>query len=126
MTPYPAELNEAERAFLEGSGVAVVKLRGLELTDGEAFAAVEPEAWYCIVREAVHPEAEAILVSCTGIRVLDVVERLEADLGVPLVTSNQAALWYCLRRLNLPDSILGYGRLLREAGVLPRPREAYR
>jgi maleate isomerase len=97
----------------------VIGLRGLELASGEAYVAVEPAAWYRIVREAAVPGADAILVSCTNIRVLDVVERLESDLDCPLVTSNQAAVWHCLRRLDLPDRVPGYGRLLAEALPLP-------
>ena len=50
---------EAERAFLEGNGVEVVNLHGLELPDGEAFAAVDPEEWYRIANEAARPEAQA-------------------------------------------------------------------
>ena len=119
VTPYVAATNEAERAFLEGNGLEVVGLRGLELASGNAYVEVEPSAWYRIIREAAEPAAEAILVSCTNIRVVDVIARLEADLGCPLVTSNQAALWYCLRRLGLPDSIPGYGRLLADVVTLP-------
>ena len=119
VTPYAAATNEAERAFLEGSGFTVVGLRGLALANGSDYVAVEPSAWYRIVREAARPDADAILVSCTNIRVLDVIARLEEDLGLPLVTSNQAALWYCLRRLGLPDRIAGYGRLLAELTELP-------
>jgi maleate isomerase len=121
VTPYIAATNEAERAFLEGHGFAVVGLRGLGLTSGNAYTEVEPAAWYRIVREAARPEADAILVSCTNIRVLDAIAPLEADLRRPVVTSNQAALWYCLRRLHLADRIAGYGRLLAEVTALPEP-----
>lgn len=119
VTPYPAATNAAERAFLEGHSLQVVALRGLELAHGEAFVAVEPATWYRLVRETVTPDTEAILVSCTNIRVLEVIDQLEGDLGRPVVTSNQAAVWYCLRRLGLPDRIAGYGRLLRELAGPP-------
>ena len=122
VTPYAAATNEAERVFLEGNGLEIVGLRGLELNGGNAYVRVQPEEWYRIIREAVGEASappDAVLVSCTNIRVLEVIARLEADLGLPLVTSNQAAAWYCLRRLGLPDTVPGYGRLLAEAQVLP-------
>ena len=37
--------------------------------------------------------ADAVFVSCTALPALDVVAELEARLGKPVVTANQAALW---------------------------------
>ena len=38
---------------------------------------------------------------------------LEAELGRPVVTSNQAALWCALRTAGIADAIPGLGRLLQ-------------
>jgi maleate cis-trans isomerase len=43
-----------------------------------------------------------------------IIERLERDLGKPVVTSQQAALWRALRLAGLADPVPGFGRLLRE------------
>ena len=40
------------------------------------------------------------------------IERLEAQLGKPVITSNQATVWRCLRHLGYTLPIKGYGRLL--------------
>ena len=42
------------------------------------------------------------------------VGELEDELGVPVVTSNQATFWHVLRTLGLEDQIPGYGRLLAD------------
>jgi maleate isomerase len=55
------------------------------------------------------------LVSCTAIRSGAAIGGLEAELGVPVVTSNQALAWHALRALGLRERVDGFGRLLRAA-----------
>jgi maleate isomerase len=58
------------------------------------------------------PDADAYFLSCTNIRVLSIIEALEQRLEAPVITSNQAMLWHCLRESGINDAVLGYGRLL--------------
>jgi maleate isomerase len=43
-----------------------------------------------------------------------VAERLEDELGKPVLCNNAVSLWAGLRLLKRNDSICGYGRLLRD------------
>jgi arylmalonate decarboxylase len=45
--------------------------------------------------------AQACFISCANIQSMDMIERLEQSLGIPVVTSNQAALWCALRLLGI-------------------------
>ena len=45
---------------------------------------------------------------------MSVVERLERELGKPVLANNAVSLWAGLRLLERRDSIPGYGRLLRD------------
>ena len=45
---------------------------------------------------------------------LPVIEDIEAAIGKPVVFSNQANFWHCLRLAGIEDRIEGFGRLLRE------------
>ena len=45
---------------------------------------------------------------------MSVVERLERELGKPVLANNAVSLWAGLRLLRRTDSIPGYGLLLRE------------
>ena len=56
-----------------------------------------------------------MLVSCGGIQIGAVLGAIEATLGVPVVSSNQAVVWECLRRLGITDRPTGFGRLLAGA-----------
>ncbi|APG86954.1 Asp/Glu/Hydantoin racemase family protein (plasmid) [Sinorhizobium americanum CCGM7] len=58
--------------------------------------------------------AEAIFISCTATKALNVIETIEAETGLPVVVSNQAAFWHALSLAGRKLPISGYGRLLRE------------
>jgi maleate isomerase len=117
ITPYAASTNALEVAFLEGHGFEVTTNVALDTLRERRQQ--EPGEWYRIVREHYTTEADAVFLSCTAVRTIEVINWLEQDLGVPVVTSNQGALWYVLRRLGIRDRVDGYGRLLREYPELP-------
>ncbi|MAP75070.1 MAG: Asp/Glu racemase [Acidimicrobiaceae bacterium] len=56
---------------------------------------------------------DAVFVSCTSLRAFGIVEDLEADLGIPVVSSNLAFGWHLLRLAGVEDAIPGLGRLYR-------------
>ena len=120
ITPYHPEINAAEARFLEGHGIRVVGDRALDL-DASAFTSVSPDGWLDVVRGSATHEAEAVFLSCTNVRTLDVIAPLEEELGKPVVTSNQAGLWHALRLLGLDGAIPGHGTLLTLGLAGPSP-----
>jgi len=111
-TPYLQILNEAEQRFFEANGIEVVAARGLGLS-GRAIREVPPGDVMTLAQAADVPEAEALFISCTDFRALEVVEQLEAMLQKPVLTSNQVTLWSVLRVLGWPEPLHGLGKLLR-------------
>jgi maleate isomerase len=61
-----------------------------------------------------HPGAEAIYFQGGKLRILDIVEKLEQDLGVPVIHPGIAQCWEIQKRLYVRQSRIGYGRLLSE------------
>ena len=61
-----------------------------------------------------HPEADTIHPSCAHWATAHAIEAIETELGVDVMTSQQAILWKALRTAGIDDRIAGYGRLLRE------------
>ncbi len=114
-TPYNEFLNRSEHAFLEHHGFEVQSLHALQLPEHEerrrVIGRISSEAVYRLARAADRPSAQAILLSCTNLATLEVIERLESELGKPVVSSNQATFWACMRRLGLPVEDKRYGRL---------------
>jgi maleate isomerase len=112
-TPYISDLNEREEQFLADAGYEVVDLQGLELEANAEIGRQRPEVAYRRARELDHQDADGVFVSCTNYRTFEVIERLEADLGKPVVTSNQATLWDALRTLGV-SAELPLGQLFEQ------------
>ncbi|ARP80012.1 hypothetical protein CAL12_03685 [Bordetella genomosp. 8] len=110
-TPYLDSVNDAERAFLQSHGFDVVGVEGLGLS-GKAIREVAPDAVAELIRRADRPAAQAVFVSCTDFRALEVAGRMEAELGKPVLTSNQVTLWGILKSLKLRLPVAGHGALL--------------
>jgi maleate isomerase len=117
VTPYIEAVHAREAAFLEANGVRVAGGSCLGIDTNAEMARVAPTAIAAQARAAfaATPDADLCLVSCTAIRSGAAIGGLEAELGMPVVTSNQALAWHALRALGLRERVDGFGRLLRTA-----------
>ena len=111
VTPYIDAVVEREIQFLEHLGYEVVRRVGLGLAEGKAMSSVEPGQWYRETMALNNCGAELYFLSCTAIRVFDIIVDLERDLGLPVITSNQAMLWSCLRDAGIRDRIPALGQI---------------
>ena len=108
--PYPEAIGVASQAYWQDAGFEIVARR--RLADVTNIYDETEERALALGREADVPAAEALLISGTGLPTVGIVERLEKDLGKPVVTSQTATLWWVLRALGIKDPVRGYGRLL--------------
>ncbi len=113
--PYIDEINERFRLFYEDSGFEVLNITGLGIEDLYEMGATKPSQAYQAAMEAVVPEADGIFITCTNFRCSDVIEEIENDAGIPVVTSNQATAWHLMKLLGINDVVEGYGQLLRQS-----------
>ena len=112
-TPYLDSVNEFERTFFEGHGLEVTSLVGLGLS-GPAIREVPPDDIVALARRANTSEGQGMFLSCTDLRALEVVDRLEAEFGKPVLTSNQVTMWAILKALGDPVQYPGFGRILAQ------------
>lgn len=118
-TPYAPPLNTRQSQFLAGHGFTVDRLVGLGIgasgpADYVRIAETPLDQIRSLVRSAFVPGSDAIVISCTDFPTLTLIEDLEDEFGVPVITSNSATFWASLRAAGIPDPIEGYGRLLAE------------
>jgi arylmalonate decarboxylase len=113
-TAYNDTVNERLRAFLLEHGLEPLAVTGLgieAMTDLEQVT--QPQLIdFCARVHASAPKADALLVSCGGLRTLDIIAPLEARTGVPVISSMPHGLWAGARLAGLPGTAPGYGRLL--------------
>jgi len=98
------------RRFDLGTGWAT--MAPWQTWDAGAQWSVRPEDLYRQIRRGVPAGSDSVIVAGSGFRAIEVIEPIEADLGIPVLTSNQAGLWQCLRLANVHAPVAGGGRLL--------------
>jgi maleate cis-trans isomerase len=76
---------------------------------------------FALTRQSLNPAdpVDAIYFQGAVLDPIKVLEKIETELGLTVIASNPAMLWYVLSRLGLAYPISGYGRLLREWPQLP-------
>lgn len=101
-TPYVSELTQRISASIEADGPAVSSAVGLGITDNVLIGNIEPDDIVALARKHVRTlGADLVFVSCTNLRALEAQDALAASLGVPVLTSNQAALEQVALRLGV-------------------------
>jgi len=110
---YDDKVNAIARKFIEASGVEVLAAHRLDLVDNLTVGRLDVSSAYELARKIDRPDAEAIVLACTNWKTMDAIERLERELGKPVVSTSQVSVWDALRMIGYRREIPGYGRLLR-------------
>lgn len=105
LTPYLRETTEPMVRYFTNAGLDIRNAQYLGMADDRDMARVSPETILRAVEQVDVADAEGIFVSCTALPALGVIARIEARLGKPVLSSNQASLW----------------RVLHHAGLMPKP-----
>ena len=96
LTPYKS--NKPVIDYLTASGFTVLrdKAMGLEAKD---FGTVTPAQWAQMAKEMDGSDVDGVFLSCTNTTQIEAIVDIERQLGKPVVNSNQAVLWGCVKRL---------------------------
>jgi arylmalonate decarboxylase len=114
-TAYTDPVNATLERFLKESGFDVVSIKGLNLI--RATNAVTQDQLYdfCVGAFGIASNADALLVSCGGLKTIDLLVPLEAKCKVPVVSSTPHALMNAVRLLGISPRAMGYGSVLAKA-----------
>ena len=115
VSPYIASVAEPIRAAFEADGIAVPAT----LSFGEDIEARVARIAPASIAEAARTLArraplDGLFLSCTNLRKLDVLAPLSADLGVPVLSSNQCLAWHMA-------ALAGLAPVSQHAGRRPPP-----
>ncbi|GAB3445966.1 Asp/Glu/hydantoin racemase [Streptomonospora sediminis] len=95
VTPYVDSVTDRLLDFLGEHGIETTSSVGLGLL-GHIWKTTYSEVVQA-VRDADHPDAEAVFISCTNVLTYDIIAPLEQMLGKPVIAANQVTMWAALQ-----------------------------
>jgi maleate isomerase len=118
---FTDEVNQKGVEYFEDVGFEVVHASHMtpaqNVPHPNLGSVVTPPELYEWVRRHAPSNAEGVFIAGNGFRSIGVIAALEDDLGCPVLTANQVALWYALRLAGVAAKVDDYGQLFTK--VLP-------
>ena len=114
-TAYTDTVNATLERFLTESGFVVTVIKGLNLIRATNAVTQEQLFDFSAGVFAGAPRADTLLVSCGGLKTIDLLVPLETKCKVPVVSSTPHALMNAVRMAGLNPRAAGYGSVLARA-----------
>ena len=117
LSPFDKKGNENATRMFEDLGYHVIASVGFSCAHAVHIAHVPDWAKEKAILELLVTEANALdaIVQCgTNLSLIDVAEKLEPQIGIPILGINATTFWHALRENGVSDSLAGGGRLMRE------------
>ncbi|MEU8243952.1 arylmalonate decarboxylase [Actinoplanes missouriensis] len=113
-SPYQPIADREVGRFFSEAGFDVAAITGLRCPTAMDIARVPADRLREVVAEIDGPDVEAIVQVGTNLSFVALADRLEEELGKPVIAINAATLWHALRDHGIPDRVSGAGSLLRD------------
>jgi len=112
ITPYADEINQGLRSHIEENGFQVPVMGSWNEPDDAKVGRISPESIREIALDlGCSDRVDTVFLSCTNLRALCILEEIEKELGKPVISSNQALGWHCLRLAGINDRLPRFGSL---------------
>ncbi len=118
IAPYMKPLTQTVIDYIEAEGIEVVDAAALEIADNLEVGRHDPDRLPAIAQSLNRSRADVLVLSaCVQMPSLPVLARIEAQLGLPVVTASVATAFAMLTALGLEPVAPGAGALLSGAYV---------
>lgn len=117
MTPFDKKGNESATQMFEDLGYEVVSSVGFSCSNALHIAHIPDWAKEKAILELLvtnENELDAVVQCGTNMSLIDVTEKLEPVIGIPILGINAVTFWYALRENWFESPLVGGGRLLQE------------
>ena len=112
LTPYPKLVNQTVYDYLKNRQIEIDSFSGFNLEYDSDIAKVDPQHLIKTIKNMNYLDVDAVFVSCTALRIVEVLEEVEDLIKKPIISSNQAIIWDSIRSTKIKSSIKGFGKLL--------------
>ena len=111
LTPYPKDVNETVFNYLNENNLTIDSFNSFNLEYDSEIAQVSLESLQKQIAKIDLSNVDGLFVSCTALKILDVLDKIEELQNTTIISSNQAIIWDCLRSVGIDTKIKGYGKL---------------
>lgn len=114
-TAYTDSVNATLERFLKESGFEISIIKGLNLLRANNAVTQEQLFDFSAKVFATAAHSDTLLISCGGLKTIDLLVPLEAKCKVPVVSSTPHALMNAVRLVGISPRATGYGSVLAKA-----------
>ncbi len=102
LSPYIESVSHCLRDALQARGIATPVFGSFDEGEETKVAKISQQSLFdAAMTLGASKEVEAVFMSCTNLRTLDVIPRVEQALGKPVFSSNQALAWHMAKLAGL-------------------------
>jgi maleate isomerase len=113
ITPYPDEINYGIEKFFVKEGVNITAKASFKLENGSEISRIPPSAIYQAGTEFNKKDIDCLLISCTALRSQSILQDLEKEIEVPVISSTQALAWHSKKLVGVLQGHMQHGALMR-------------
>ncbi len=112
LTPYRDDVNQIVKNYIEEAGFEVPVFGSFNEEHDPTVARIDSDS----IANAVDKlkaleEVDMVFVSCTNVRLMDAVCKIEDKTGIPVTSSNHAMAWHSMRLAGNNQCMPQWGRL---------------
>ncbi len=113
LTPYPKDVNVTVYNYLCKNNINIDTFSSFNLNYDSEIAQVSSDSIIEGIRNINLDKVDGLFVSCTALKIVDILDEVEKKFNTTVISSNQAIIWDCLKLLNINIKVTGYGKLFK-------------
>ena len=114
LTPYPKDVNVTVFDYLSRNNLRINSFNSFNLNYDSEIAQVSLESLKDNIAKINLDNVDGLFVSCTALKIVDILDEIEKKFNTTVISSNQAIIWDCLQLLGMNEKVLGYGKLFNK------------
>lgn len=113
ITPYTRKIGNCIAEQMEKSGITISFVQNLNIRNSKDYVYYGYHKLYSYLIDNYKKSYGDIVILCTNLPTIHLIEKIELNLNTTVITSNQSILWSILSSLQIPHNNYGAGSLLR-------------
>lgn len=112
--PWSESVNQTVANFIQASGFEVLTHKAMGYVANVEIGVLPAQTAYDLGRDTDRPDADAVMLACGNWNTFPIIDRLERDIGKPVLATNQVSLWGVMRLLGATEPVNNLGLLMRD------------